>query len=396
MIECSKEYLWSGKWSIEDDIAWFVAGGLHVLFSINMATNHYKVITSLPGTLNTFRKNPNCIKCENSVFCMPDIGDCIWSYDLSITELKKVQITNPNHVNRIGIWDFWRCGKILWAVSTGLKQILEIDTEKKEVIGYYNITDKKEEILAQSAKIENYIYVVCSSKSMLYEFNTETKEIRRHEFNQINDNLRTISISKGKVWLSGCKKKIYIWEQMKDELKILEDFPDDFGVYKSDKTGKMFLDTNAEEYHFCTFVNSVDAGDYIWFIPYQTNYILYVNKNTDEIKTFSIVGEDENGECIKNRVLDEKYLLQYIYLGRYIGLYSLKNEVVIEIDALSMETKVRDICIDVDGTEKISCGWILQEKNKAECSLYEKLIGNSYEYKVEKKMTGKNVFDFVR
>lgn len=394
MLGRQNEIFWGDKWGVENSTAWFVAGKFNVLFSVDMDIDRFKIVAALPGGLNLFRQNSNCIKCENTIFCMPDKGDCIWCYDLLTKEFQKIEIINPNYLSA-GIGDFWLCDEILWAVSGGLKQILEIDIKKKKVAGYYKIPTQEDENLAKCAKDGNYIYVTSASKGKIYIFNIEKKELKVQELSVIKNGLRTISVNGEKIWLSGYKKEIYMWNQTKKEVELLSDFPLNFGIYNLDGKEKTFLDCEAAEYDTFTFLESVDAGGYIWFIPFQTSQILYVNKDTNEINSFEIEGEQEDEDSIKNRELNCKYVLQYVYNDRYIGLYSIKNRVVYEIDVYTMKLSVRKITIDIENSMTISGSWILEESVDAERALYKQLIGTNGEKILGKEKIGMKIYNVL-
>ena len=388
------EFFWGDKWGVESSTAWFVSGKFNVLFSIDLTTNQFKAVAALPGGLNVFRQNSNCIKCENTIFCMPDKGECIWCYDLLTEEFQKIEIFNPTSLG-IGIGDFWRNGEVVWAVSGGLKQILEIDIKKKKVVGYYSIPAQEDEKIAKSAKDGNNLYITSATRGRVFMFNIKKKEVKIQELSGVKNGLRTISVNGEKVWLSGYNREIYIWNQNKNEIKCLNNFPLSFGIYNFDRKEKPFLDCETTEYDVFAFLESIDTRDYIWFIPFQTNQILYVNKVTNEINIFEI-GEEEDGKSIIDREMNCKYILQYVLDGIYIGLYSVKNSVVFEIDAHSMELKTRMPRLDIDDSTLIPRGWILKESIVAERALYEKLIKKNGEKVFEKEKIGTQIYNYMQ
>ena len=394
MLDYCNEFLWGDKWSVENNIAWFVSGSNNILFCVNMITNQYRIVEPLPGKFQGgFRLNSNCIKSDNVIFCMPDIGSCIWYYDLFTNKFQKIEMKNPNNL-RMSVVDFWKCGDILWAVSSGLKQIIEINLSKKFVVRYYNITNSNEEIIARSIKSGNCIYVASALKGRIYEFNIETKNIMINDLPTIEGGLHTISVCKGKFWLSGYDKNIYIWEKDKNIVEISNHFPSNFGIYNFDRKASKFLNCDVVKYHTPTFLESIHVGDYMWFIPFQTNHILYVNTDTYKINVFEIKEEEEieNG---RRREMNCKYVLQYIYKNRYIGLYSLKNEIVLEIDSKTFEIKKRRISLEEDSLKKIFPEWIFRENINAECSLYKKLLKKDIKYESRKETKGIKIYNYV-
>lgn len=393
-LEQNKEFLWGDRWSVEDNMAWCVAGNTNILFHINMETNYYNIVDVLPNFNKGFRKNPNCIKCGNTIFCMPVYEECIWCYELTVGGFQKIMIKNPNHVS-IMIHNFWKCGDVLWAVSIGLNQIIEINIKEKTVIGYYNITNQQETI-AESIKTGDYIYILSALRGRIYEFNIETKEMKENELSMIHSGLRTLTECGGKFWLSGRKKEIYIWEKEKNNFKILNSFPKGFGIYNFENKSDKLLDCESKEYGTFTFLTSIPAGDYIWFIPFQTNQILYIDKITNEINAFEIQEEDEDIKSIKSREMNCKYILQYIIKERYIGLYSLKNETILEIDAETMEIKRRGLIFNDINLEKVFPGWIFRDSVKAESHFYKKMIEQNNVNRKIKADRGAQIYDYIK
>lgn len=390
-LQSNGEFLWSDKWTFEDNVAWFVTANVNMLFCMNMADNQYRVVATLPDYLKGgFRRNSNCIKCDDVIFCMPDTGDCVWCFDLNSTEFRKIEILNPQNV-RLMISDYWRCENILWAVSRNLKQIIEIDILRQTVIGYHKIADHKETII-RSTKFGKYIYVVSALKGRIYEFNTEIKEVRILELPDIRSGLSTISIFEDKFWMSGYKKEIYVWNKKNGRIKVLNQFPSNFGVYNFNNKKNEIIDYEEIEYDAPLFLESIIAGNYIWFIPFQANQILYINRDTYEIKTFDIPEEQENIDSLRTRELKCKYVIQYVRKDRYIGLYSVKNMVLFEIDSKELKVEKIFVTIDVNNLEKIISGWCFRESVDGENSLYKKLVLQTIWSNAKKEEIGRKIF----
>ena len=75
-------------------------------------------------------------------------------------------------------------------------------------------------------------------------------------------------------------------------------------------------------------------------IPYTTNIILRVDKQKNIVYSFEVDEEIETKESILARTelgLYYKYLFEYIIDNRYLGLYSLKNKCILEIDTIELK-----------------------------------------------------------
>ena len=127
------------------------------------------------------------------------------------------------------------------------------------------------------------------------------------------------------------------------------------------------LDIQREAFETPLFLYSVMAYEYIWFIPFQTNEIIYVSKNTYEISIFPLEMEEQTEENIKEQLLGHKYLLEYVRENRYIGLFSLKNKWVFEIDAKNLTYKRMNYKLDGDSAFRV-----LQEIFRKVPIVYEK------------------------
>ena len=135
-------------------------------------------------------------------------------------------------------------------------------------------------------------------------------------------------------------------------------------------------------------------GDDVYLLGHYYPAIIKINTDTYKINVFEIKEEEEieNG---RRREMNCKYVLQYIYKNRYIGLYSLKNEIVLEIDSKTFEIKKRRISLEEDSLKKIFPEWIFIENINAECSLYKKLLKKDIKYESRKETKGIKIYNYV-
>ena len=76
-------------------------------------------------------------------------------------------------------------------------------------------------------------------------------------------------------------------------------------------------------------------GEHIWYIPLQANMpIIYINRKNYEMNTLKIEEEEENEKSLIDRQSGFKYIFLYSRQDRYIGLFSHKNQVVLELDTI--------------------------------------------------------------
>ena len=344
-------FCWSDNWWIEDNNAWFVDGERDVLLKLNFLTNQCEFIKKIPNDeRKTFRQNPRCIKYHNDIVCLTDIGQCIWIYHCE--QFEKIEIKNPNGV-RILINNFWIFENKLYAVSAGLKQIIEINVEERRIDNYFDLYDSNIQI-AGSVRVGEKIFIVSSISNQIYEFDLITKKTIMHELSEINDKLYAICFDGDKFWLSGYNRAIYCWNKDTDSVRILNNFPDEFGIYDFTGESENILDCKKRVYDTPTFKNIKFVGKYVWFIPFKTNDILYIGVDTYEIVNLDIKEENENKHSLLMNSMAHKYLMMYIRKKRYIGIFSFKNKVVFEIDTVDLQVEIKNYLFSIRYMEEIS------------------------------------------
>lgn len=345
MNKSSSLHIWSDKIEFENDMAYFVDGETNILYTIDLKTNICEYVEALPILENdSFRITPSCMKLENDVIiCFPDRGNEILIYDLVKRNLEKIIIPNPDNV-RIGICHFWQWEDTIFAVSNGLKKVVEINIKERKINQYYTLSESRQEVIGQSIKVEGKIYCISSIFNGIYEFNIETKEIKFNKMPAVEDRLNTICYDGEKFWLSGHRKALYVWDKELSHLDTIESFPSDFGVYNFSDLSREILDCEAETFKLPMFIKVINMEENIWFIPFQTNKVLYFDKKSDKICAFEIDAEDESIESMK-RDMSAKYIVEYIFDERYIGLYSLKNKRRFEIDTRRLRIIPKDYSI---------------------------------------------------
>ena len=362
----------------EKNKAWFVDELKNILWCLDLETNKCEYIAQVPcSSSDKFRLHPKCIKNEDMVFCMPDKGDNIWVYDLKSFKFEDISIENIDKV-RLLISDFWKYKNKLFAVSRGLKKIIQIDMDKKVIDNYYTIGNLAKGELTRSIMVGSVIYCLFDASNNIYQFNLETKEIVVDIIPKVEGGLYTICFDGSKFWLCGYHKEFYVWDKKTNSVEILTNFPKQFGIYDFLGDKQDILDCETTIYETPTFAGSVSIGSYIWFIPCQTNEILYINKNTYKINVFKITSEDETRESLLKNYVNAKYYTEYILGNRYIGLFSFNSNCIVEIDTLEKKSRKKICLFSNQLFEKISFDFRLFYEG----DIAGKIIFNQFLHKV--------------
>lgn len=357
------DFIWSEHWYLDENEAWFVGGSIKALFKADLIKNECHLIAIIPESdIYCSRSYPGCLKVGDKIFCLPYEGDVIWTYDLICNVWKEIMISNPQK-KEIGIWNFWRDGELLWCIAKGLKQIIKVNLKNESIEGYWDITANHEEKFGNAILVGEKIYIVSASAPRVYIFNLRSFQVSMHVIPDIEDKLFAIAYDGEKFWLSGYKRMIYVWNEQYDTVKTLVDFPERFGTYSRIDMVEKFWDEN-----MIAFFDSICIEDNVFFLPLRVNQIIYFNKNTLKANVLEIENEDETPEELQSgrRAFGDKYTLAYIRKC-FIGIYSLRNKIVFEIDTRDMKIQYKRFFIEerdknlVEEREILNCIKAIEE-----------------------------------
>lgn len=344
-----KKLLWSDNWWIEGNKAWYVAGEVNALFEVDLINKNSQLLSLLPvEKIYEFRAYPRCIKYLNKIFCIPDRGDSILIYLLTDKLWKRIPLDNFNNV-RIAINNFWKIEEKLWCVANGLKQIIKINLEDGIVEKIWNVDIEAGVEFSGSTMTENEICIVSATQPKIYIFEKDTEIIKVFNINGLKKRLFSIVYDGEKFWITGFDKEVYIWNKEENKLEILKQFPDKFGTYHVN--GKEINEWSSREF---IFLSLIYLNEKIFFISKYANQILYINKRTYEMNLMEIENEDETLEEVEAQLLSHKYLFEYIRENRFIGIYSLKNQEIFEIDTYEIIELRLPIYLKKDTMKKLA------------------------------------------
>lgn len=384
MNKRNESIVWSDNWWLEKRNGWFVPGKDNILLMANFDKKKISLVDKLPVKKKTgFRMCPRCIKIGQYIFCLPTYEKDILRYDCKNKSWRKISLTCEDE-KRAMIIDFEIYENKLYVVSKGLSKIIIINIKQGIVIDEYKIGEKNE-IIGKSVFEKNYIYISSSVFSLIYEFDIHTNRINKLWISELDDIINTLCLDRNIFWISGRKRAIYAWNKKNNKITKYEDFPHTFGEYNFSGSSDSLLNIEQEKYMYPIFLESVNVGDFIWFIPYKTNKILYIGKKDYHIKEF-VIDENINKQSkLKQHLMLAMYLFLYIREERYIGIYSLKNELILEIDSKQMNYKILNFDLNKD-VIKLYLNRPLTEDRKFDLRIFNSLLG---EY--SKKITCDNV-----
>ncbi len=391
-------FIWSDNWYVEDGKAWFVEGWGNALCCLDLNTQICECIALIPRyEVKTFRRNPRVIKIGSEIYCMPDLGNYIWVYQIDCAKFLQIEIYNPKH-ERISICDYWKCGNRLYAVAMGLSQVIEINLEGKNICAYYTICNSDKESLERSIKVGSDIYTVSGTSNRVYQFNLETKESIEHILPEIEGKMNTICYDGRKFWLGGNRREVYVWDKKKNIIETLRNFPKGFGMYDFSGDMEEALDQESEIYNASAFIESRVIERCVWFISFHTNKIIYVDIDSYIIRALEMPDEKETKESLRSHSMASKYLLQYILEDRYLGLFSVKNNWVVEIDTKNFQAKVKKFSFDYGKYVNKLEEYVFEENKLIDRKAFKYLLTTNIRKRceIEKINVGEKIYNQIK
>lgn len=326
---------WSDSWWIEENRAWFSGGNINFLFCVNMSNEKCDIVTQIPEcNVRDYRLYSYCIKYKDIIFCIPDMGTCIWCFDEKKSIWEKIEVGNEDEL-LFCVSSYKQNFGFIWLLEAETGSIFEVNLEKKVVEKEYHIPRNRNLIVGEYVLVERKLY--CANGYNVYCINIDNGEIGTYEVSGAKAELYTICFDGLNFWLSGVCKEIYVWNPIQGIIKTINDFPEKFGFYHFIQGEIPFIDNQSfYSTEFVFFVTSLSLGKYIWYIPFRANEIIYIDKVTYEVRSLEVEEERETEESINAHIMAHKYMVQYIREDRYIGVYSVKNKWIFEIDTIKL------------------------------------------------------------
>lgn len=370
----------SDNWWVEKDKAYFCGTRLSALFCVNMSSLQCELVAWLPESdMVDFFVHPYCVKYKDSIICLPGTGKEIWSYYIKKKVWKKTEINNDGQLI-LSKWSYSQTDGRIWLLEYDTGKILQVDLDKKVVEKEFRLPRDGEKVsYGEYVLIQNKLYTVAGKR--VYCIDTKEMDVTIYEVSGVKTGLYTICYDGLNFWLGGYCKEIYIWNPKQGLIKVLTKFPARFGIYHYHGTPDIdysIFPYTTEEVPF--FGYSFLLGKYVWYIPTQSNGIIYIDKETYEIHFLEIQEEWETKESL-DRDYASKFLFEYIREDRYIGIYSIQNQLIFEVDTVMLSVKYKDFELSADAVLALAKGFgqydgrrMFREKKKKDRLFFSTLL----------------------
>ncbi len=366
------------NWYVENDMGWFVAYSINVLCLYDMRTKMLSGVSAIPTLKAEAFQNPLCIKYKDRIYCIPNYRNSIWYYDLNSRQWDEILLCNDENTEIMACL-LGKQGDIYYFFSMVLKKIWGLNLETGKITDSCNIHIEKQAdvyFCMGGILIGNRAYLVLGGNSV-YEIDLCTHIQKKYDLPEVDDTLYRIGYDGKVFWLIGRKKDVYLWNQEKNVINILTQYPDDFAAYDFAERKETDDFENVGQNLF-VFSNIYCLGEKVWLIPQSGNKIMYCDKNDRKMRNFNILDEEETAETLdlNYRHIATKFFMMYVREERYLGIYSYKNKRMFEIDTQNMNYKNIDIKMDDKSLADIQVQNFYEDGNEATYLIYNAKIAN--------------------
>lgn len=327
-----KKMFWSNNWWIENDKAWFCTGETGTVLCADMKSETCEFVTQIPKSEeNWFGKYPYCIKYKNIIFCLPNSGKNVWCYNLENEVWEEIEIVHESYLTFFPN-SYKQDGRNVYLLEETTGKIFEINLEKKELGRCFYAP---REFGGEYVLVEDELYSTCGY--MIYCTNISDGNFEKYQMTGVKDEIYSICFDGVNFWLGSCYKEVYVWNRKEGVIRTITEFPEQFGFYLFNREEGPYYDCDSVlNPEYTLFLPVLSLGKYIWCISCRSNGIIYIDKSNYKTFYLEVEDEQETRESIEKNILGYKFQFEYIREDRYIGVYSVKNQWIFEIDTVDL------------------------------------------------------------
>lgn len=321
------DFIASDGWCVEENTAWFIGTEYNAIFKVDLISLECKIICHLPiKNVWKSRQNPRCVKVGNYIVCLPSFSTSIYVYDIEDDSFQEIEVDTPENES-LSIYHYWCDAGYVFAFSRELQRVLTIDVINKKTFLSKRIDERISAMYA--IKVGQCLWLPNSLDNRIFSYNLYSGEVKKYLLSNVKGKLYAICYDGEHFWITGNRQEIYVWKKEENLALIIKEFPEKFTEYTNYQEGKVSIDQISQDFKEPLFNHCIFLNNSIWCIPFQTNMILKINKNT---YTVSGISDDETANEVLSRDYNHKYLLDYVRNDRYIGLFSLRMNCIFELD----------------------------------------------------------------
>lgn len=322
--------IFSSSWWIDGEEAYFFTVGMETLFRVDLKTCQCEFLAIIPkSSMIKCEFDSYCRKYKDKIYYFPCKQGKICCYDLKKSTWEEVVIGYEGSL-MICMESGRKEDDTIWLLEMEGERIFQVNLENAKIDREYIVPQHTNMVNGRYVLVHNELYYINGSRICCIDIEHHTSV--KYNIEGIDFQLFTICYDGQNFWISGECEIIYIWNPVQGVVKTI----------KNILSGHTLLDFEKKMVapEVPLFGYSIFLGEYVWFIPLQINApIIYIHKNDCVVHILEIAEEKETEKTLNDRGHAYKYEVKYVYKKRYIGVYSVKNQNIFEIDTENMQVK---------------------------------------------------------
>lgn len=316
----------------EDDDIWFVGERYPLIFQVCMDDWVVKdVIRIKDDEFKDTKQYWDLVKVQNKIVLLPSNHNKITIYHTDTHDFSCIYLESVS-----AVMGYYKEGEKLYLISDSEIIILDIEQEKINEcipIPYENII-----ISGRVFGIGGHIFILLIYNNQILDFCVEDKHFSCLDINCDVNGFVTGLIDDSDVWLAGCSGRIVKWNYISGKCSFYDELPDKFKSYNYKANGDFVPWTQGWTQGICLkyWYDCFMVGDKIWFIPFLSDSLLYIEKQSNIICQYLFGNEEETELTVKTHQT-AKFLFMGVWRKRYIKIYSTKRNIIYSIDARTLE-----------------------------------------------------------
>lgn len=323
---------------IKENKAWFITDFEGALFELDFNKKKLKFIDTLGGQKeNIAYQNSACFFYNNLLYCFPHFGQYIWIYNFKTKTWRDIFIKElDNKIAGVMNYRYYEDNEELVVYICEQQSFLHFSLKDEKVTKCSFVSKNIDTDSPSVIMLQNKAYVVSPWSDKLYHYDILSGNIKEYPIKCYDSGFYTSCYNDNKIWLTGNNHFLYC---LNNECKIMKTIP----LPKEYGKNNAKLQKSEEDIptHILGMFNkSIFLNNIVWLIPGMDNNLLLFDTLKNEWHEMELPNENDSYETIKARLYDTKYWFLYERDKRYFGIYSYKNDWILEIDTL---TKTSDI-----------------------------------------------------
>lgn len=384
--------LGSRNWWIDGEEAFFFTVGMGTLFRVDLKTCQCVFLAIIPKSSMIYcALESHCRKYKDKIYYIPHKLGKIYCYDLKKSTWEEVV---AGYEGTLMVCEGFSSKEedTIWFLEQEGKRVIQFNLENEKIEQEYTVPQHTNMDSIQYILVHNELYYINGSGICCIDIEHHTSV--KYNIEGIDFQLHTICYDGQNFWISGVHEIICIWNPVHGVLRTINNILSEYTLL--DYAKKMVV-PKAPLFNFSIFL-----GEYVWFIPIQANApIIYIQKNECTVHILEIDEEEETEETLNDRGHAMKYVVQYVRNKRYIGVLSIKNRNIFEIDTENMQVIEKKYIFDHRTQYMVADAYFSEKKILCEDAgrdqnIFEILLRRGMK---DKKMKfsnqGKNIYDFI-